>query len=227
MKKRKIIKKNSTITYFGSCEGKQEKKYFDHLQSLINNHPKCKTKICFKLSDANGGDPLEVSYKSDKSGILLENSAKSSLKREKKFVAIFDYDGKHAKFESAIKFCEKNGIVTAYSNYCFDLWILLHFKDFNSTVINGNEYCLYIRNSCSIPDTYDNLKSEDCIKCILNQISVDNVIEAVSRARTIEKNNIDSLKSGFAINGSLHYYNPHLKIYSFIENVLKESGIIF
>jgi hypothetical protein len=41
--------------------------------------------------------------------------------------AVFDHDG-HAEIGNAIKQAEDNGIRVAFSNKCFELWVLLHYK---------------------------------------------------------------------------------------------------
>jgi RloB-like protein len=46
--------------------------------------------------------------------------------------AIFDRD-EHPKFEEAIAFCQRNGILVGYTNPCFELWLVWHFENYGST----------------------------------------------------------------------------------------------
>jgi len=43
--------------------------------------------------------------------------------------AVFDRD-EHPAFDEAIRLCESNGVSVARSNPCFELWLILHEKEF-------------------------------------------------------------------------------------------------
>ena len=44
--------------------------------------------------------------------------------------AVFDRD-EHPEFEQAVQLCEQSGVGVARSNPCFELWLILHEKDYN------------------------------------------------------------------------------------------------
>ena len=50
-------------------------------------------------------------------------------------ICVFDIDNNSKKdLEAALDLAEKNGIIVAVSNPCFELWYLLHFRDFDHHV---------------------------------------------------------------------------------------------
>jgi len=52
---------------------------------------------------------------------------------------VFDKDSFKKDFDNSIEKAESNGLKVAYSNECFELWLLLHF-DFLNSAIGRKEY---------------------------------------------------------------------------------------
>ena len=44
--------------------------------------------------------------------------------------AIFDRD-EHPQFEEAVRLCEQNGVKVGRSNPCFEVWLILHLRDWD------------------------------------------------------------------------------------------------
>ncbi len=55
-----------------------------------------------------------------------------SFEKNDQVWAMFDRDT-HPKVPEAIDACKRNGVHLAYSNPCFELWLILHFEDFNKS----------------------------------------------------------------------------------------------
>lgn len=55
---------------------------------------------------------------------------KNSFERQDQVWAVFDRD-EHPEFEQAVQLCERSGVRVARSNPCFELWLILHEKDYN------------------------------------------------------------------------------------------------
>lgn len=55
---------------------------------------------------------------------------KDSFEKNDEVWAVFDRD-EHPKFQESIIKCEANGIGVAWSDPCFELWLVLHFEDFD------------------------------------------------------------------------------------------------
>ena len=55
---------------------------------------------------------------------------KDSFEKDDQVWAVFDRDV-HPHFDDAVKLCERNGVRVARSNPCFELWLILHERDYN------------------------------------------------------------------------------------------------
>ena len=66
---------------------------------------------------------------------MVERTIQKSIGKENK-VSVFDYDGKKDKYEEAIDLAIENKIELGYTNYCFDLWLILHKEDYFDIVQN-------------------------------------------------------------------------------------------
>lgn len=60
--------------------------------------------------------------------------------------AVFDKDG-HANLPNAIKMAKDNNIKVAFSNVCFEYWILLHFEKCTKPFHKCDEVIKYIRDN--------------------------------------------------------------------------------
>lgn len=115
-----------------------------------------------------------------------------------------------------------------YSNFTFELWIVLHKQTCNGSLENRTQYLPYINRAYNEgfqkPEQY---KQEDNFKRCLSQLTLDNVRDAISRAKSImnakEVNGerIEQYK-GFA------YYkeNPALTIWESVEAILRECALL-
>ncbi|WP_147565848.1 RloB family protein [Clostridium tyrobutyricum] len=70
-----------------------------------------------------------------RSTMVLVNEAikKRSLGIYSDVWVVFDKDD-NSDFDDAITYARRNGINAAWSNQCFELWLLLHFQDFKADV---------------------------------------------------------------------------------------------
>lgn len=55
---------------------------------------------------------------------------KNSFEKDDQVWAVFDRDV-HPRFDDAVKLCERNGVRVARSNPCFELWLILHERDYD------------------------------------------------------------------------------------------------
>ena len=55
---------------------------------------------------------------------------KNSFEKNDEVWAVFDRD-EHPKFDEAVSLCESNGLGVARSNPCFELWLILHERDYD------------------------------------------------------------------------------------------------
>lgn len=181
-------------------EGQQEEMYFDY--------------IAKKVKEANPNIILKF-----KKLAKLKTLEKSSTDVPK--IAVFDYDLNKVDFESKVKICNETRIL--YSNLNFDLWLVLHKKQYRRTVQNNNAYIDEIRNSYNLPDNA-NIKAKGNIQKILEQIELVNVKRAIQNAEEIMKGKMEEDKIYVKRNFS-YYPNPSMSINEFFKELFEDIGI--
>ena len=207
-----------TINYYGVYEGLQEEKYLKHLQSLINQNKDAVKRVNFRFSSSNGGGPLYIVQRSLKSATFANQK---ELIKNQKIVAIFDFDFKQ-DFIEALQYGEKHSIVLGYSNVNFDLWLLLHKKNFQKKITKTNGYEKELRRVYHLENGH-NIKTEENIEKILSQITLEDVKMAITNAKKIEKFHVET--KDYISSLTNHYEQPYIKLYEFIETVLKDVGL--
>lgn len=200
-------------TYLCICDGLQEKLYLEHVALLIKNFP---------LKVVKFNTFIDIPHRLEKRYEAYESAA------------VFDFDHNGVEFKRNIEICDalnkklkpskqKEGryIYHAYSNVNFDLWLILHKEDYNKSVTRNDTYVSDVRRTFGLKPM-ENIKNEDVIKKILNQITLEDIKMAIKRAETIRKNKakIDCIRIG---NTSV-YSNPDFSIHVFLKAVLEDSG---
>lgn len=181
-------------------EGQQEEMYFDH--------------IAKKVKEARPNISLKF-----KKLAKLKTLEKSSTGVPK--IAVFDYDLNKVDFESKVKLCNETRIL--YSNLNFDLWLVLHKKQYRRTVQNNNAYIDEIRNSYNLPNN-TNIKAKGNIQKILDKIELIDVKRAIENAEEIMKEKMEEDKIYVKRNFS-YYPNPSMSINEFFKELFEDIGI--
>ena len=191
------MKKREFRCYF---EGDQEKKYFEHIGKKVKEIDPC---ISLKFRKVN---KLKV----------LDESSTDVPK-----IAVFDYDSNKQEFEKKVKMCRKTRIL--YSNLNFDLWLLLHKKQFRKSVIGNDSYVDEIRKEYNL-DSTANIKAEDNINKILDQIEISDIKRAIKNAKEIMNAKLESDRIYVKKNFS-YYPNPSMSIQEFLDELFIELEI--
>lgn len=181
-------------------EGQQEEMYFDHIAKKVKE---ARTNISLKFKKLAKLKALE----------------KSSTGVPK--IAVFDYDLNKVDFESKVKLCNETRIL--YSNLNFDLWLVLHKKQYRRTVQNNNAYIDEIRNSYNLPNN-TNIKAKGNIQKILDKIELIDVKRAIENAEEIMKEKMEEDKIYVKRNFS-YYPNPSMSINEFFKELFEDIGI--
>jgi hypothetical protein len=91
----------------------------------------------------------------------------SSYEEKDEVWAVFDRDT-HPRFDEAIALCKKHGVEVARSNPCFEVWLILHIRDYqkpdNCATVQALLATLcpeYDPNKGKVPDCDALLKSLD------------------------------------------------------------------
>jgi len=200
-------------TYSCVCEGQQEKMYLDHVAKLIKKFPR-------KVVTFNSyiGTPYRL----------------TKIYETYDSVALFDFDFNQIEFEKNIKLCDKlnkeqkptsrksgRNIYHAYSNVNFDLWLILHKENRTGMVSTNNAYTPDIRKIFGL-GSKDNIKNERTITKILDQITLQDVKDAIVRADKIRSCKVKRDASRVA--DTSIYSNPDFSIHNFLKIVLESSG---
>lgn len=115
-----------------------------------------------------------------------------------------------------------------YSNFTFELWIVLHKADCNTTLTHRSQYLRPLNQAYN--DHFENLdtyKSENNFKRVLSRLSLPDVRAAINRSRSIMKRNVDNQFILYNISGYKYYKdNPSLTIYSVIEEILNDCRLL-
>lgn len=196
-------------TYRCIVEGQQEDIYLHHLATLLTEFPNIVVK--FNTSEGNA-------YELTKSYVEYDSAC------------LFDYDFNKTEFEMNLAICaqldrtnQKNNkkqsarVFHAYSNVCFDLWLLLHKKDWFSPVLSNDAYVKDVIELYNLPKDSD-IKEKKVMKRIVSQISLLDIRCAIDRAKRICERKI--AEDAICIDTIKYYDNPDLSIHSFVEKVL-------
>lgn len=211
-------------TYYFSVEGETEKWYLDWLQKSINADPSASCTV--KLDSKIQKDPL--SY-----------SKKIAIIGKTEITHVFDYESSEPihkqQFQTTLdrmKQSEKLGknikYRLGYSNFAFELWIILHMADCNGPLSHRRQYLASLNKAYN--EHFENLaqyKQESNFKKILGKLTLNNVRQAISRSKAImQKNSEDPGHIPQQYKGYKYYReNPSLSIWESIERILKDCNL--
>lgn len=107
------------------------------------------------------------------------------------------------------------------------MWLILHKKDFRKSFQNKDEYLKELNRAYNLNiASWSDLKRKANITKILDKISIDDIKNAIGRAKHIEKNN--NTQHELKNYKACKYYkeNPSTNIHEFVEKVFKECSIM-
>lgn len=111
-----------------------------------------------------------------------------------------------------------------YSNFTFELWMILHKQSCSGSLSHRRQYLNLINKA--FREKFENLdqyKHEDNFKRCLKKLSLDEVREAIKRADMIMENNRKDQKVILQYKGYKYYKdNPALTIHEAIRIILSE-----
>lgn len=117
-----------------------------------------------------------------------------------------------------------------YSNFTFELWIILHKKLLTAPKTDRKNYLSDINNVFGENySSLDEYKSEKIFNLFLEKHikSVDDVIQAVKNGKKIRQQHIDDGDTFTEFNGYKFYTNnPDTDIFKCAEKILTESGLV-
>lgn len=174
-----------TLKFYFSTEGETEKWYLEHLQTLINNCTEAEYKVSFIIKVCRPKTFIKRVVNISRTTIYhffdVESVESEYIAR---FNGVFDEMLNAEKMGKEIKY--ENG----YSNLTFELWILLHKVDCNGSIYERKNYLEKINKTFNTRfQGIKEYKEENHFKNILKTITLDDVRKAITRAKSIDKNN--------------------------------------
>jgi hypothetical protein len=217
------IRKEARKHYF-SVEGETEQWYLQWLQNTINTDPD--TKYVVKLDCPIQKDPL----KRAKGLVALDKT---------EITHVFDYESEEPvhvqQFTTTLNRMKEARNVgksityrLGYSNFTFELWIVLHKADCNGMLTHRSQYLAPINRAFA--ENFENLaqyKQEDNFKRVLSKLTLDNVRDAIRRSESIMQRNEENGLVLQQYKGYRYYKeNPSLSIWKIIKEILEECGLL-
>jgi hypothetical protein len=210
-------------TYYFSVEGETEKWYLDWLDSIINNTEYSTHKVSIKSEVQK--DPVKYAKKLTVLGKTVIYHLSDYESDEPIHVQQFSTTMDRMKQASSVKqITYKFG----YSNFTFDLWIILHMADCNGYISHRDNYIKPLNRAYG--ESFESMgeyKHEDNFKRCLAKLQLSNVIDAVNRAKAIMQRNKENGYILHQYKGYKYYMeNPSLVIWEAIEKILKDCELI-
>ena len=219
-----MVRRKPTNKYYFSVEGETEHWYLKWLQNLINTTEEsvCKVSIdCpIKKNPLKHAKSLTVTRKIEVYHFFDYESADEIHVRS--FHESMDNMKKAEQLGKQIKY--KSG----YSNFTFDLWIILHMTDCNKSYTHRKQYIIPINQIFGERfENMDEYKEEDNFKRCLQKMSLSNVVDAVERAKKIMQRNEDAGYRLYEYKGYRYYReNPSLAVWEPIEKILTDCKLL-
>lgn len=213
-----------TKTYYFSVEGETEKWYLEWLEEYINSleQSQCKVKFDSKIEK----NPYRRAKKISITGKidiwhLSDYESNDDFHREQ-FIKTMD------NLKLATSLGKSIDYKFGYSNFTFDLWIILHKMDCYGEKTHRKNYISDINRAYGKKFIdMDDYKHEHNFKSCLEQLDLEDVKKAIKRAKTIMKINKDNGYKEQQYKGYSYYReNPSLKIHEVIEKILKDCSLI-
>lgn len=211
-------------TYYFSVEGETEQWYLEWLQRIINAEPNAKYTV--KLDSKIQKDPLS-------------RVKRMTVVGKTEITHIFDYESDeeiHVKqFKTALermKDAQNTGknikYHLGYSNFTFELWMILHKADCNGSLMHRRQYLMPLNRAYG--ENFENLdqyKHEDNFKRVLGKLTLDNVRQAIRRAKVIMRKNEEMGYRLQEYKGYRYYKeNPSLSLWEQIERILTDCKVL-
>ena len=211
-------------TYYFSVEGETEQWYLEWLQRMINADITAKYTV--KLDSKIQKDPLA-------------RAKRLTIVDRTEITHIFDYESEepiHAQqFKTTLdrmKQAQNSGknikYRLEYSNFTFELWIILHKADCNGMLTHRRQYLTPLNRAYGQHfESLDQYKREDNFKRLLDQLTLDHVREAIQRSKAIMQRNQETGYILHQYKGYKYYKeNPSLSIWESIKKILRDCELL-
>ena len=207
--------------YVLTVEGETEQWYFQWLKEQINKNDTRLFDVSMTISVQQKPSSYwkNVNKKSTPEIFHICDVESNSKGDTKKFESVLK-EMKEAKKQKGIKY------TLGYSNFTFELWMILHKMEDNHHYNDKRKYLGSI-NRC-FQEKFESLsqyKQESEFHRCLSKLSLEDVFAAVERAEKIRKNNEENSKVLKCSGYSYYCDNPSLTIDEVVKRILVECGV--
>lgn len=216
--------RKENLLYYFSVEGETEKWYLEWLQKAINSEPSIRYTV--KFISKIKKDPLSYAK-----GLTIVGATK--------ITHIFDFESEESchtqQFKTTLERMKAAEIMgknikyqLGYSNFAFELWMILHKAECNNGKMHRNQYLEPLNRAYSENfATLDEYKHEKNFKRLLKKLSVEDVKLAIKRSRKIMQHNKEV---GYILQEykGFEYFkeNPSLSIWETIRKIFLDCGLM-
>jgi hypothetical protein len=219
-----MAKRKSAKKYYFSVEGETEQWYLFWLRDLINNTEEAAFKVAIDCKIEK--DPL-------KRAKALTLTGKTDIYHFSDYESDEEYHVKQFtdamdRMKQAMQLGKQISYKFGYSNFAFDLWIVLHRSDCYGSLGHRKQYLPYINHAFGEHfESMDEYKHEDNFKRCLSQLSLDDVRKAIERSEHIMDEN---KQRGYVLQrykGFTYYKeNPSLAVWEAIKKILRDCKVL-
>ena len=212
--------------YYFTVEGETEKWYLEWLQKTINDMDEALFKVNFDC-------------KIEKNPMKRARSITIPTNEKIEIYHISDYESSddiHTKqfietmdnLKEAKKLGKQINYKFGYTNFTFDLWIILHKSDCNSEFTHRSHYIRPINSAFGEKfENMDQYKHEANFKRVLSKLTIQDVVIAINRATKIMEVNTEKGYTLHHYKGYSYYKeNPSLMIWEPIKKILNDCGLV-
>lgn len=215
--------KLETKKYIFTVEGETEQWYLEWLREQINQYP---SRTCNISIEAKVQQSPKKFYKSTNVKVTprvthicdVESNDRDHVDKFQRILS----EMKEARMQKGISY------ILGYSNFTFELWIILHKRDCGGTLSHRSNYLDLLRRIFDEHfETLGHYKRENTFKRCLKKISLDDVKSAIRRAEAIMNINDKEEKVLIKYKGYAYYRdNPALSVHEIIKQILIDCGIM-
>ncbi|MDR1160453.1 MAG: RloB family protein [Syntrophomonadaceae bacterium] len=214
--------------YYFSVEGKTEKWYLEWLKNTVNNAPQAQQHISLNCKVQK--DPLQYVKRLTVIDVLDDVDITHVFDRESEETAHTE------EFTATLRRMEEVGKIhgktvkynLGYSNFTFELWMVLHKSDCNGAKNHRHQYLGPINQAYKEQfESLDQYKRESDFKRVLGKLTLDDVKQAIRRSKSIMRKNEENGYICQEESGYFYYKeNPSLSIWECIEKMLDDCGLL-
>lgn len=219
MSERKANKK-----YYFSVEGETEQWYLEWLASQINSSDQSKFSVSFDVKIQK--DPV----KRVKSMVITKRTEIWHLSdyESAESVHVDQFYTTMDRLKETKSLGKEVTYHFGYTNLAFDLWIVLHKANCNSSLAHRSHYLSHINRAYNEHfESMDEYKHEDNFNRCLRKLSLANVLQAITRAQKIMQRNQENGYILHEYKGYRFYKeNPSLELWQAIKSILADCKLI-